>query len=469
MFEFPIVSVLIFLPSITSVFVLFSNEDNPQNAKLVGIWGSFVVLALSFIVLFNFDFDKNTVQHIDECAWLPIYNIKYKVGIDKFSILFICMTATMSFLSILWLSKKNIDRQKHFLVSILLCESLAIGTFAAYDLFLMLFFMEAIMIPVFVMIYSANKRYSRHAAFQFLFYSMASALCTITAFIIIYNNNGTSDILRIYEHGQLRNTLCFWILFAGIAIKIPTFPFHYWVPTVHSDSPTTCSVILGAIALKFATIVIIKILYHVFFDELVRFTDIIAIICLVSSAIACAHLFIQDDLKKFFAYFTVLHMNMYMFILLSGIGIKNFVFAVLYHSFIITILFFISDIVKAAFNTRSMTNLRFVESRAIKHVMAVVFFMLIGSPATWGFFVEITTMYSAYKLSPIYVAFLGLIILSSSAYTFWLYYNVFGAWKTGMPNEIYNKPTASKKLILITLFGIILFFGFMPRFFLDIR
>jgi NADH-quinone oxidoreductase subunit M len=260
----------------------------------------------------------------------------------------------------------------------------------------------------------------------------------------------------------------------GIAIKVPIFPFHSWVPRVHSDSPTVCSVILGAIALKFAAIVVIKVLYHVFFDELARFSSVITAICLASSVIACAHLFIQDDLKKFFAYFTVLHMNLYMFILLSGTGIKNFVFAIIYHSFMIAVLFFVSDVVKMALGTRKISDLRSINSQLVivRRVIVIAILMLIGCPFTWGFFIEIITMYSAYKISSILVAGSGLVILVSSARAFLTYYGVFGSWKenNSIPANQTDNPFTygvSREIVLAVLFGTILFFGFTPHLFLE--
>jgi NADH-quinone oxidoreductase subunit M len=44
--------------------------------------------------------------------------------------------------------------------------------------------------------------------------------------------------------------LAFVGLFVGFAIKVPTFPFHTWLPDAHVEAPTPISVILAGVLLK---------------------------------------------------------------------------------------------------------------------------------------------------------------------------------------------------------------------------
>ena len=47
-----------------------------------------------------------------------------------------------------------------------------------------------------------------------------------------------------------------WLgFFIALAIKMPMFPFHIWLPMAHTEAPTDGSVILAAILLKLGTIV----------------------------------------------------------------------------------------------------------------------------------------------------------------------------------------------------------------------
>ena len=39
-------------------------------------------------------------------------------------------------------------------------------------------------------------------------------------------------------------------LFLGFAFKVPSFPFHTWLPDAHTEAPTAGSVILAGVLLK---------------------------------------------------------------------------------------------------------------------------------------------------------------------------------------------------------------------------
>ena len=45
-------------------------------------------------------------------------------------------------------------------------------------------------------------------------------------------------------------SLAFWGFFLGFAFKVPSFPFHTWLPDAHTEAPTAGSVILAGILLK---------------------------------------------------------------------------------------------------------------------------------------------------------------------------------------------------------------------------
>ncbi|MDR2074896.1 MAG: hypothetical protein LBP31_01600 [Holosporales bacterium] len=463
MSNIPLISTLICLPVISCFFVLISQKNKIQNAKLTALCGSIVAIIVSVAMLCTFDFSKNTVQLLEEHLWIFKYGIKYKVGIDKYSIFFILMTTVICSLTMLWILQKNIHKTKHFFSCILLFESFAIGAFVAYDLFLLLFFMEAATIPLFIMMHLSGKYHHKEAASFLLIYGMIGCLLTIISMLIIHNTSGTSDIIELYQKGHVYSKTCFWVILAGIGVKIPLFSLHHWLPKVHVDSPTALSVLLASIALKFSSIMMIKVAYHLFFDYLIEYANLLSCLCLAGAIIACVNIFFQKDLKRIFVYFSILHMNLYIIILLSGGGIKKFVFSVLYHSFIMAILFFVTDIIKTIFKTREIDELKEVNSHfiVVKRLALLSVLTLIGVPVSWGFITEILSVYSANCLSTGYALVVVAVILTSSSYIFFLYQSIFSNWTTNTIHSIdmFHASRASKNIVLYTLFGVIFSVG----------
>ncbi len=465
-----LISTLLAIPLISCIFVLISPKNELQNAKLTALCGSFIVLAVAIMALITFDFGKDSIQFLEEYSWIPEYNIKYKVGLDRYSIFFILMIASISFLSMLWILKKNIHKTKHFFIAILLFESCSIGAFVSYDMFLLLFFMEATIAPLFIMMHTSPKHHNKEAITQFLVYETISAMFIMASIIMIYKITGTSDIVAIHAKGSLKSSLPFWTMFVGFAIKLPIIPFHNWLPKVHVESPTVCSVLLASIVLKFSALLSIKLLYPLFSNEIILHKDLINIWCLIGAFVACINLFFQNDMKKFFAYFSMLHMNAYAIILFSGTAIQNFVFSVLYHSFLIAILFFVTDVIKTVFKTRDFIELKSVKFHfiKIKHLMFINTLFIIGVPLSWGFITEIICIYSISNVSTWAALGMAAVILVSSARAFFIYHNLFGNWKVNtVPSiDMFHISNISKNIVIYVIIGVILFIGITPGMFL---
>ena len=91
--NFPILSFLIFLPLLGTIFIFLSkNQKNNQSAIHVSLFTSIANFFLSLFLWFSFDKSFNGFQFVEESNWISGL-IKFKLGIDGISILFIVLTA----------------------------------------------------------------------------------------------------------------------------------------------------------------------------------------------------------------------------------------------------------------------------------------------------------------------------------------------------------------------------------------
>ena len=100
--NFPIISALILLPTIGSIFLFFSkdNSENKLTTKYVALFTSVVNFLLSIYLWFLFDSTVSDFQFVEDRRWLVGF-INYKVGVDGISILFIILTTFITPLCIL--------------------------------------------------------------------------------------------------------------------------------------------------------------------------------------------------------------------------------------------------------------------------------------------------------------------------------------------------------------------------------
>ena len=98
MSNFPILSLLTFLPLVGAAFILIirgEGEVVARNARHVALWTSLINFLLSLFIWVNFDPTTADYQFVESAQWMPAFNIHYKMGIDGISMLFVLLTTLL--------------------------------------------------------------------------------------------------------------------------------------------------------------------------------------------------------------------------------------------------------------------------------------------------------------------------------------------------------------------------------------
>src|SRR5476651_1189444 len=99
MTDLPLLSVIIFLPLIGSLFILIMNGDEANiasNARNVALWTSFLTFALSIILWVNFEVGQIAYQFVENTNWVRDLGIRYHLGIDGVSLFFVLLTTFLT-------------------------------------------------------------------------------------------------------------------------------------------------------------------------------------------------------------------------------------------------------------------------------------------------------------------------------------------------------------------------------------
>ena len=251
---FPILSSLIILPLVGSVFLLFikSSEKN-TSLKYVALFITVANFFLSLYLWKIFDPLISNFQFVESRVWIEGF-INYKVGIDGISILFVILTTFITPLCIVSVNSTINYRLKEFLIAILIMETLMIGVFCSLDLVIFYLFFEGGLIPMFLIIgiWGGDRRV--YSAFKFFLFTLVGSVLMLVAIISIYWISGTTDVEKLYELGIPENyqKLLWLAFFSSFAVKTPMWPLHTWLPDAHVEAPTVGSVLLAAVLLKMA-------------------------------------------------------------------------------------------------------------------------------------------------------------------------------------------------------------------------
>lgn len=457
MFGLPIATIITLIPIVGMLFIALAEEKNVLGIKSVSLWTTAFAFCFSLIVAGAFDYSAKTIT--EEVALFSKSPIEYRVGIDTFSAMFVPIICLICFTCMLWVTKHK--TKKMFYMSILLFETLAIGAFYAWDMFLLFALIESSTIPMYILM-SQQKEKSTDAILHFMMYTMLSAMLILIAFILIYLETQTTNIKEIQEIG-VKNIWVFWLLIIGIGIKMPIFPFYSWLPIAHVKSQTVCSVLLAAIVLKFSSLLIVRFIQPLFMGMLQEHLHIVIFVILLSIAFATSQLLFQKDIKSIFAYFSIIHLNSAFLIMLGEMRSNGFAFAVMGHSILVTILFFTTHIIEKVYNTRQIEQIGSVSNMPsnVKTSVFVAFSCLISAPFSWGFISECIIFQSIAKMSNFVAPIFGGLMLISVTYAINVYNKTFAFWRSS-GNEAYILDK-HKECALFLLYALIVLIGVYPK------
>ena len=482
-----ILSIVTFIPALAAaVMALFLRGEDAaaqQNAKWVALLATTITFLVSVIIYVQFDPANTGFQFVEERDW--IFGLKYKLGVDGISVLFVMLTTFVMPLTIL-ASWGVSTRVKEYMIAFLLLETLMLGVFMALDLVLFYVFFEAGLIPMFLIIGiwgGANRIY---ASFKFFLYTFLGSVLMLVAMVAMFLDAGTTDIPTLMAHqfsyesfsvmgihvlGGMQ-TLLFIAFFASFAVKMPMWPVHTWLPDAHVQAPTAGSVVLAAILLKMGGYGFLRFSLPMFPVG----SEVMADVILWMSAIAIVYTslvaMVQDDMKKLIAYSSVAHMGFVTMGIFAGNqqGIDGAIFQMLSHGFISAALFLCVGVIYDRMHTRDIDAYGGLVIRMPAYALVFMFFTMgnVGLPGTSGFIGEFLTLMGVFQVNT-WVAFVATSgVIFSAGYALWLYRRVVFGDLIKESLKTIQDMNAREKWIFAPLVAMTLLLGVYPALVTDV-
>ena len=467
--NFPILSTIIFLPLLGALFIFISNKKNESSSAIyISIFTSMANLLLTFFLWYSFDKSFAGFQFIEEKNWISGL-IKFKLGIDGISILFIVLTAFITPICIISCIISVKKRLNEFLIAILILETFMIGVFCSLDLIIFYLFFEAGLIPMFLIIGIWGGPRKIYSAYKFFLFTLLGSVLMLAAIIFIYWAVGTTDYTEIYKLKIAKEyQYLLWLaFFSSFAVKTPMWPVHTWLPDAHVEAPTAGSVILAAILLKMAGYGFLRFslgmfpIASEFFTPLVFTLSIIAII--YTSLVAL----MQDDMKKLIAYSSVAHMG---FVTLGIFtfnkqGIEGSMFQMISHGIISAALFLCVGVLYDRTGSRMIKSFGGVVNYLPNFSLIFIIFVLgaLGLPGTTGFIGEFLVLLGAFKINYLVAILASTGVVLCAAYMLWMAKRVvFGNTNNTIVTKL-KDINFLEATILIVLCLVSIVFGFYPE------
>ena len=403
--QFPVLSIIIFVPIIAAVIMLFIPKEQKDLIRGIAFMAAAIVLALGLFVFLSYNDQVKTLNNTqanvlqeagqtlegynltadqaaagaassqkltaatgstaatalfnnnlvfkEDVSWLPSLGISYSLGVDGLSAPMLLLTGLVTMAGVL-ISWRIEDRTREFMAFFMLLVAGVLGVFVATDLFVLFFFYEFAIFPMYLLIATWGWIQSReYAAMKLTLYILIGsvvALIGVIAMVITASNyfltpdgaqvlmaaktagiipqNATSfsfgmtQLTLAAENGAFNipgvmgiDTLTFakvWFpfIFIGFAVLAGLFPFHNWSPDGHVAAPTAVSMIHAGVLMKLGAYAALRVGVQLLPQGAQVHLPWIVFLALVNVVYGAFIAFRQRDFKYVIGFSSVSHMGL---------------------------------------------------------------------------------------------------------------------------------------------------------------
>jgi NADH-quinone oxidoreductase subunit M len=433
MSDWPLLSLVIFLPLVGATFILLIRGEPDvvaQNARSVALWTAGITFLLSLLIWVNFDSSQPGFQLVERTEWLSGFDIQYYVGVDGISLFLVLLSTLITLVCIISAWDSVHTRVKEYMVAFLIMETFMVGVFCALDVILFYLFFEGILIPMFLIIGIWGGPRRIYSAFKFFLYTLTGSVLFLVAILVMYLQIGSTEI-PVLIASTYDPTLQKWLwlaMFASFAIKVPMWPFHTWLPDAHVEAPTAGSVVLAGVLLKLGGYGFLRFSLPMLPEASAFFTPFIYTLSVVAVIYTSLVALMQHDMKKLIAYSSVAHMGIVTIgiFTLNPLGIQGSIMQMLSHGVVSAALFMCVGVVYDRIHSREISSYGGLAERMPAYATLFMLFMLasVGLPGTSGFVGEILVLLGVFQINSWVAALAALGMILGAAYMLWMYRRV---------------------------------------------
>jgi NADH-quinone oxidoreductase subunit M len=423
-----LITAIIFIPLVGALAVCVWPQ---RSVRPIALMFNAVSAMCALALWRNFDATGAGLQFVERHAWIPAIGAEYLVGVDGLSLLLVLLTSLI--IPFAFLAQTVPDRGRAFYATMLVMQSALYGTFTAQNFVLWFLFYEMSLIPGFLLIKIWGGENRDRAATKFFLYTFLGSVAMLLSFLGIYFAKETFDfaaLAALGKNGLLSGNIA-WLAFAGIfiglAVKVPLFPFHTWLPDAYQTAPIGVSMVLTGVLSKMGVYGFVRLLLPLFPNQIKIIGPWLLMLAVCSIVFAPLAAWAQRDLKRMIAYLSINHLGYCMLALFavaasSGVAetidthaaLSGVFMQIFNHGITAATLFYFVGLLEQRRGLRGIDDFRGLMQRTplLCGWMSVAMFSSLGLPGLNGFIGEFLIFKGSFAVAAVFtaIAVIGLLV-----------------------------------------------------------
>jgi NADH-quinone oxidoreductase subunit M len=486
-----VLTLIVFAPVTAAIIIFLTPKERTMAVRITALTATIIslLLAIAAFVLY----DRSAAETITAAQyqyqtlvpWVPSLGISYHVGVDGIGLVMVLLTGIVSVMGVL-ISWNIKDRIREFMAFFMLLVAGVYGVFVSLDLFLLVFFYELSIFPMYIMIAVWGSTRKEYAAMKLTLYLLVGSIIALIGILAVYFSadsaamglqpgQHTFDLLLLQKGNIPIDVQRIWFLpiFIGFGVLAGIWPFHNWSPDGHVAAPTAVSMIHAGVLMKlgaFAAIIAMRLLPDAAREQMPFVILLVTVNVVYGAAIAM----VQKDFKYVIGFSSVSHMGLVTmgFATMNQVGMNGAVLQMWSHGIMTACFFSVVGLIYDRAHTRQINEL----SGWSKYFpLATVAFIIgglvsMGMPGLSGFVAELQIFMGLWE-GPFFgqiwyypiIAILAIWgVILTAAYVLRITQQVFfGAWDPHKWHDL-RPSNFGDKLALITFTALMIIVGIIP-------
>jgi NADH-quinone oxidoreductase subunit M len=469
--NFPILSVIVFTPIITGILLFLVPEDRKNEIRVAALAASTFDLLLSIWTYFSYDITLGGYQFVEKYTWLKALGISYHVGVNGMNAPLVLLTGVVMFTGVL-ISWGIDDRPREFFAFLFILATGVFGVFVSLDLFMLFFFYEIAVFPMYLLISIWGWKVTReYAAMKLTLYLFIGSVVSLIGALAMYFSAGigTFDMIALEGAGFSAGFQKLWFpfVFMGFAVLGGIWPFHNWSPDGHVAAPTAVSMFHAGVLMKLGAFAALRVGIMLLPEGAKFWMPMIIYLTLVNVVYGAYIAMTQKDFKYVIGFSSVSHMGLVTmgFATLNRDGMIGAGVQMFSHGVMTALFFAVVGMIYDRAHTRQIPELGGFAKKMPLVALAFIVGGLVsmGMPGFSGFIAEFPIFLGVWQFRPYIAIIAGVSIVITASYIIRIITSVFfGPMPEEYADHIHD-VTILDKVALVLLSAILIGIGVFPR------